>query len=104
MRPHRKIGGPALAAALALFGATGCLGTGAAVSPPVAVVTTPAPKVEVKPLDVKPICGTVRVYSPAEEKYLAEAVTALPKNSPIIPALGDYRRMREEARACRNFK
>lgn len=65
-----------------------------------AALPQPAPTVAAKPIDLKAVCEKVKDYSPAEIKALADAVIRLDKNSPIIPAMGDYKRMRDEARAC----
>src|ERR1700744_6028952 len=66
-----------------------------ATAPP-AQLTKPA----TQKVDLKPICGTVKPYTPAAQTDLATAIAALPAGSPIIPAMGDYKRMRDEARAC----
>lgn len=53
-------------------------------------------------VDLRPMCITVKDYSAAAQADLLAAIEALPKSSPIIPAFGDYKRMRDEARACAN--
>lgn len=58
--------------------------------------------IEVHQVDLRPMCGTVKDYSPADQVVLAKAIDALPGDSPIIPVIGDYKRMRDEARACQS--
>ncbi len=101
MQAHRHNLRMLAAAALVLTGTAlaGCFITAAPPPPATSGALQPLPK-----LDVKPICGTVKEYSAAEEKALADAVATLDEKSPIVAALGDYRRMREQARACKNFK
>lgn len=85
--------------ALALFLALGLAGcaTSIPVPPPVPAQLS---KAATKSLDLKPICSQVKVYTDAETKALADAVTALEPTSIIIEALADYAKMRAEARAC----
>lgn len=79
-------------AAIAMF--AGCAGQGPEVSTaqPISITTAP--------VDLRPMCGTVKTYTDQQMTDLAAAIGALPDNSPIPPAFGDYRRMRDEARAC----
>lgn len=45
-------------------------------------------------------CVKVKDLSPAEQSALGGAISQLPANSPIITAMGDYKRMRDESRVC----
>lgn len=80
------------AVAMASIGLQGCFGN--------ASDLPPAPSLSIKPVDLKPICGQVKIYSPAESAALAAALEHLDPHNPLVAAIGDYRRMREEARAC----
>lgn len=53
------------------------------------------------PVSMAPVCPAVKTYTLDEQKALAKAVAALPADSPIIGALGDYSRMRAASRACK---
>lgn len=87
-----------LAAAAIVITSAGLAGCFATAAPPAPVAS--APPRPLKPVDIKPICITVKTYTPAEEQALGAAISALDENNPIIPAMGDYHRMREQARAC----
>lgn len=52
-------------------------------------------------VSLSPVCPAVKNYTPDEQKALAKAVAALPADSPIIGAMGDYSRMRAASRACK---
>jgi uncharacterized lipoprotein YajG len=45
-------------------------------------------------------CVTIKPMTPQEQSALAGAVSSLPADSPIITAMGDYKRMRDESRVC----
>lgn len=45
-------------------------------------------------------CVTVKTLTKQEQASLADAVSQLPPDSPIITAMGDYKRMRDESRVC----
>jgi hypothetical protein len=47
-----------------------------------------------------PICPPVKIYAKAQESALANAIAALPADSPLIGAMLDYARLRAAARAC----
>lgn len=57
----------------------------------------PAAPNAIAPVDVAKVCGQVKDI---DQAALASAIAALPADSPIIAAMGDYKRMRDEARAC----
>lgn len=76
-------------ATLTLICLMGC--ASAAPTPPV-----PTPR----PVSLKPICSSVKVYTDAESQDLTKAVSSLDPASIIVVALADYARMRAEARAC----
>lgn len=48
-------------------------------------------------------CVTVKELSPADQAALAAAVGSLPSDSPLIQAMGDYKRMRDESRVCQQI-
>ena len=80
----------AIAAFLAL---AGCAAPQCPAPPPAAA----PPAAANKPVDLTAMCGTV---APLDDQELAQAFAGLPDNSPLIFAIGDYKRMRDEARAC----
>lgn len=73
---------------MALIGLAGC-------------AAFPAPRAPAaKAVSLKSVCSSVKIYTDAESKDLADAATSLDPSSIIIVALADYARMRAEARAC----
>lgn len=81
-----------MASSLLALALAGCLGAG---QDRPQTDAPPAPAIHLSGL-----CLEVKQYSPAELAALADAVEHLPAKSPIIPAMGDYKRMRDESRAC----
>lgn len=57
----------------------------------------PAAPGAIAAVDVGKVCGQIKDI---DQSALASAIAALPADSPIIAAMGDYKRMRDEARAC----
>lgn len=51
-------------------------------------------------VDLSGTCLTVKEYAPGELASLGDAIAQLPNDSPIISAMGDYKRMRDQSRAC----
>jgi len=47
------------------------------------------------------VCPPLIAYDPATQARAAEAVEALPADSPLIPLLADYAQVRAQIRACR---
>lgn len=47
------------------------------------------------------VCPQIRPIGNAEMDRIAGAVEALPVDSPLVPVVGDYLKMRDETRACR---
>jgi uncharacterized lipoprotein YmbA len=45
-------------------------------------------------------CLPLRAYTPAEQDALADALAAVPSNSPLVGAMADYLAMRDADRAC----
>jgi hypothetical protein len=69
-------------AILALLVLSGC----AAINPPVVAVKT--------------MCLPLKAYTPEEQKAAAQAISALPPDSPIVGMVEDYKAMRDSDRAC----
>lgn len=46
------------------------------------------------------LCQSVKPWSDQEQKKMADDVNFLPPDSPLIGAMLDYARMRNEAREC----
>ena len=86
--------------AIAAMALAGCVPKDQIQTVPEAPPPVPATKPTVKMIDLTKLCVIVKTYTPAEEKALADAVSALPATNPVITAMGDYRRMREDGRAC----
>lgn len=86
---------PAVAALLALA-VSGCLGRGEEI----ATAPPPVSQPKVTSVDLRPMCGTLKNWTAEEMTAVADALAALPASNPIFPFIGDYRRMRDEARAC----
>lgn len=55
---------------------------------------------ETAPFETPRACVPLREYTLEQQGALADAVDALPESSPLIPAMLDYSRMRDQARAC----
>jgi uncharacterized lipoprotein YajG len=47
-----------------------------------------------------PVCPKVVAYSLEKQIEMADAIFALPKNSPLRPAMRDYDQLRTKAVAC----
>lgn len=45
-------------------------------------------------------CVVVKEMTPREQSALADALGKISTDSPIVTAMGDYKRMRDEARVC----
>lgn len=81
-----------------LAGLVACLALAGCEARDSQILAAPMPRIQ--QLDLGRVCGSVKTYTVQELQALAIAIQALPDDSPIIPAIGDYKRMREEARAC----
>lgn len=69
-----------------------CLALAGCATPSVAPVVTVS----------APACLPLTQYDPAEEKAMAAALAALPKDSPLVTMIEDYGRLRSADRACLN--
>jgi hypothetical protein len=49
---------------------------------------------------VRSQCLPLKTYTPAQEKALADALAALPADSPLAGAMADYGALRAADRAC----
>ena len=49
---------------------------------------------------VKTMCLPLKAYTPEEQKAAAQALAALPPDSPILGMIEDYKAMRDSDRAC----
>lgn len=93
MHRHNFSAIAAMCAALTALLLAGCFGAGgeapATVAPSVAAT-----------ISLRGVCPRVKVYTPAELAALGDAIDRLESSSPIIPAMADYKRMRDQGRAC----
>ena len=68
----------------------------------------PPPRPIVKPVDVSGLCLEVKDYNQKQPdgttfaQKLAAALAPIPADSPIMAAMADLERMRDQSRACKN--
>jgi hypothetical protein len=55
-----------------------------------------------KPVEQSAICPSVKTFSRAWQRELAQDLGPIPANSPIMDMVADWERMRAELRACQD--